>query len=157
MKCLSNLNDHERHGMLPLARPASPSQYTFLRRDKKDYKNKINQNEILDEYQDLNYYINYDETLKKKKLIKIQDGTDWLAFKNKIHHSSNQYIKSSMNNSTNIYRHYSANIQKANLPIQSNSFYFQTNNDVDLNLNISQQHLYRINMLLNRKSSRANT
>ena len=172
VKCLSNL--HEQHQQqeiqlpIPMARPASPNNFSILRRDKKT--NKFS-HEILDEYQDINYYINYEENMntKKKKFIKIQDCTDWLEFKNN-QKLSTYTAKSSLNTNSsanNIYRHYSANFQKMNLQPQTNLVYFQNNNlnssnnmaasDLNVNLDISQQNLYRINILLNRRSARANT
>lgn len=114
---------------------------------------------MLDDYQNLNYYMNYNESLKRKKLIKIQDCTDWLAYeakKNQI-----QYNKSSLNNSTNIFRHYSAFNQRTTIQPQSTSFYIQQpSSEADSNFadtSSSQQQIYKINMLLNRKSARAKT
>lgn len=174
IKCLSNLHEqHQQDSQLPMGRPTSPNHFSILRRDKKS--NKITQ-EMLDEYQDIHYYINYEDQLvngKKKKFIKIQDCTDWLEFKSNQKQSNNNSVKTSINsnNSASVYRHYSANIHKINLHPQSNSFIFQnTNNnnnynvnnssnasDLNVNLDISQQNLYRINILLNRRSARAST
>lgn len=146
---MSNLSES-----VPLARPGSPSHYPFLRREKKN--NKIS-HEILEDYQNLNYFMNYDENHKRKKLIKIQDCTDWLAYEAKKNNT--QYTKSSFNNSTNLFRHYSAfNQRTTNLPPQSTSLYFQQpSSEADPHLDTSQQQIYKINMLLNRKSARANT
>jgi hypothetical protein len=101
--------------------------------------------------------MNYDENHKRKKLIKIQDCTDWLAYEAKKNNT--QYTKSSFNNSTNLFRHYSAfNQRTTNLPPQSTSLYFQQpSSEADPHLDTSQQQIYKINMLLNRKSARANT
>jgi hypothetical protein len=155
---------------VPLARPISPNNYPFLKRDK--INNKINQNEILDDYHELKYYLNYEETVKKKKLIKIQDCTDWLAYKqtrqkksnistsNNNNNNNNNSNKSTLNNSGNVFRHYSAFVQKTTNPThQSTSFstYFQSNYENDSNIDTGQQQLYKINMLLNRKSARVKT
>jgi len=152
---------------VPLARPISPNNYPFLKRDK--INNKINQNEILDDYHELKYYLNYEETVKKKKLIKIQDCTDWLAYKqtrqkksniSTSNNNNNNSNKSTLNNSGNVFRHYSAFVQKTTNPThQSTSFstYFQSNYENDSNIDTGQQQLYKINMLLNRKSARVKT
>ena len=157
MKCFTSLSYH------PHGRPTSPtSPYHHANGINCDACNVIAGYQVYDNFYYVNG-INYDNQInnnKKKKLIKLQDCTTWLALNNKVTYE-HQYSKFHLNNqaTNNLYRNNSTptNLNHVVVRFQQEQATFPMTHFRFSHLSNQVSSNEKINMLLNRKSTRVNT